>query len=367
VSIGARIYLDFNATAPLLPAARAAMVAALDEHGGNPSSVHREGRRARHVVETARDRVAARLGVGRDQIVFTSGGSESNAIAIAGLARLAGAGAVVAAPMIEHPSVRGAVERCGGGTLPIDLAGRLYPSKNEPMLGVVAVAAVNHEIGVMQDPATAALWTRDNGTYLHVDAVQAFGKRDLAPWLAIADTLAISAHKIGGPPGTGALWIRPGLDLPQVLAGGHQERGRRAGTENVVGIAGFGAAADEADPATWPAVAALGAAFERGLVALGGEVHGSEAPRVGGTINVRFPGCVGQSVVIALDLAGIAASTGAACTSGTVAPSPVLLALGISDDRAIEAVRFSLGRSTTMAEIEQVLHVLPAILDRARQ
>ena len=230
----------------------------------------------------------------------------------------------------------------------------------------MAIAAVNHELGVIQDLAALAPAVRAAGARLHVDAVQAAGKLPLPPLLAVADTLAISAHKLGGPPGAGALWIRPGVELAAV-GGGHQEKGRRPGTENVVGIAGLGAAAAAADVAAWAAVVALGEHLELGLRRLGARIHGGGAPRVGGTINAGFPGVLGESIVIALDLAGVAASTGAACTSGTVAPSPVLLGLGLDETEARRAVRFSLGRGNTRDEIDRVLGLLPGILDTARR
>jgi cysteine desulfurase len=340
------------------------MAAAL-EVTGNPSSVHREGRRARHLVETARDQVAALFGAGRDDVVLTSGGSEADALGVRGLAP----GRRIACAAIEHPAVLGAAGD-DAWQIAVDGAGRVALDDLDRALatgvGVVAVAAVNHELGVIQDLAAIAGRTRAAGARLHVDAVQAAGKQALAPIVGVADTVAISAHKLGGPPGAGALWIRPGTALAPPLAGGHQEKGRRPGTENVVGIAGFGAAAAAADPAAWPAVAALGDVLEAGLVALGARIHAAAAPRIGGTISAGFPGTLGESVVIALDLAGVAVSTGAACTSGTVAPSPVLRALGLTEVEARQTVRFSLGRTTTRAEIDHVLALLPRILDTAR-
>ena len=361
-----RTYLDHNATSPLSPAARAAMTEAL-EASGNPSSVHREGRGARQRVEAARDQVAALLGGHRDDVIFTSGGTESDVIGILGLAR----GGGVACAAIEHPAVLGAAgARSPARLVAVDADGRLDLEDLDRALvdaAVVAIAAVNHELGVVQDLPAIAARGRGAGARLHVDAVQAAGKLPLAPILAVADTVAISAHKIGGPPGVGALWIRPGVELAPVLPAGHQEKGRRPGTENVVGIVGFGAAAAEADPRTWPAIARLGDELEAGLVGLGARIHGAAARRVGGTINAAFPGCLGESIVIALDLAGIAASTGAACTSGTVAPSPVLLALGLGESEARQAVRFSLGRGNTAADVARVLDVMPSILERARR
>jgi cysteine desulfurase len=404
-----RIYLDFNATAPLGDDVRAAMTRAM-EVGGNPSSIHAEGRRARDAIEQARDRVARLTGRSREQLVFTSGGTEGNALGMLALAAVAerrGLPRVVAAAAvdersgsgegagpfsidersesgeggrtlsIDHPSLRGAVAALvarGWRLAPIAVsadgaldAGSLDAAATVDGVGLVAIAAVNHELGTVADPRVIAA-ARARGALVHVDAVQAAGK--LALGALDADALVVSAHKLGGPQGVGVLAIACDDGLPLVDAG-HQERGRRPGTENLLGIVGFGAAAERADPASWPAswpaVAALGDRLEAGLRAIPGvRIHGAGAPRIGGTINAGFAGARGESIVIALDLAGIAASTGAACTSGTVEPSPVLLALGLPPDRAREAVRFSLGRSTTADEIDAVLERLPAIVARAR-
>lgn len=364
-----RIYLDFNATAPLGDHVRAAMTAAMAEPG-NPSSIHAEGRRARDHIERARNHVARLVGRPREQVVFTSGGTEGNALGVLALAAAAeqrGLPRVVAAAAIDHPSLRGAVAALvargwqlrplavtADGALRVDdLAGT----------GVVALAAVNHELGTLADPAVLAA-ARAAGALIHVDAVQAAGRLPLAA--LDADALVVSAHKLGGPQGAGALAIAADDGLPLIEAG-HQERGRRPGTENTFGIIGFGAAAATADPAAWSAVAALGDRLEVGLSAIPDvRIHGRGAPRVGGTINAGFAGARGESIVIALDLAGIAVSTGAACTSGSIQPSPVLLGLGLPPDQAASAVRFSLGRSTTAAEIDAVLARLPAIVERAR-
>jgi cysteine desulfurase len=364
MSTKARIYLDFNATAPLGDHVRAAMTRAL-EVSGNPSSIHAEGRRARDAIEQARDRVARLVGRSREQIVFSSGGTEGNALGVLALAAVAerrGLPRVVAAAAIDHPSLRGAVAEL------VARGWRLQPIAVGPEgglevaaldgVGLVALAAVNHELGTVADAGVIA-------AQVHVDAVQAAGK--LALGALDADALVVSAHKLGGPQGVGALAIARDDGLPLIDAG-HQERGRRPGTENMLGIVGFGAAAEHADPASWPAVSALGDRLEAGLRAIAGvRIHGAGAPRIGGTVNAGFEGARGESIVIALDLAGIAASTGAACTSGTVEPSPVLLALGLPADRAREAVRFSLGRSTTAAEIDAVLERLPPIVARARE
>ena len=354
-----RIYLDWNATAPMCDAARAAIAAAMAEVG-NPSSVHAEGRRARDRVERARRAVAALVGRPREQIVFTSGGTEANWLGVHALAAAAerrGLPRVVATTELEHPSLRGAVAALAGRGWTVQPLGSVEPA------GVVAAALVNHELGTIVDLAAVEA-ARARGALVHLDAVQAAGKLAL-PGVA-ADALAISAHKLGGPQGAGALALAIDEGLP-VWEGGHQERGRRPGTENVLGIVGFGAAAAALDPARWPQVAALGDRFEQGLLALPDvRIHGAGAPRAGGTINAGFAGARGQDLVIALDLAGIAASTGAACTSGSVQPSGVLLALGLTPTEALSAVRFSLGPGSTESEIEEVLRVIPQILERAR-
>jgi cysteine desulfurase len=364
-----RIYLDWNATAPLCAAARSAIERALAAYG-NPSSLHAEGRAARDLVERARHAVATLVGRPREQIVLTSGGTEANqlgVLALAGAAERRGLPRIAATSPIEHPSLRGAVAALAarGWTvreLPVAPTGEITPPGDGP-LGLVALALVNHELGtVLPDAVLAA--ARAAGALIHVDAVQAAGKRALAE--VPADALAISGHKLGGPQGAGALALALDDALP-LIDGGHQERGRRPGTENTLGIVGFGAAAADADPADWPRVAALGARFEAGLAALPGvRIHGAGATRAGGTINAGFAGALGESIAIALDLAGVAVSTGAACTSGSVRPSPVLLGLGLTPAAAREAVRFSLGRTTTAGELDHVLALLPAIVARAR-
>jgi cysteine desulfurase len=280
----------------------------------------------------------------------------------------------------EHPAVHGAADALAArgaevATLPVDADGRLDRAALEAALAggaaVVAVALANHELGTLQDlPAIASL-AASAGALVHCDAVQAVGRIAVDVAALGADAVALSAHKIYGPKGAGALWIRPGLDLAPLYPGGHQERERRPGTENVAGIAGLGAAAElAASPAAVAAravIAELAADLERAVLALpGSRVHGAGAPRVPGTISAGFDGAPGELVAQALDLAGVAVSTGAACTSGTVTASPVLLALGLPGPRALEGVRFSLGRPTVRADVEALLEVLPSILSRVR-
>ncbi len=347
-----RAYLDHNATTPLLPAARAAMIAAMDELG-NPSSLHAEGRRVREIVERARDEVARVVGGRREEIVFTSGGTEANNLAL----RL-GARAVVSA--IEHPSVTGH-ER-----VPVDGQGRVDVAALAASVAagdVVSVQLANHEIGVVQDLPAVVAAARRAGARVHSDAVQALGKIAVDARALGVDALSISAHKIGGPKGVGALWLRDGIDVLPLMRGGHQERERRAGTENVVGIAGFGAACAAIAPAH--ATAELGRLrdrFERGAQALGARVAAADAPRVPTTSYVAFDGVAGELLMQALDLEGIAVSTGAACSSGSLEPSPVLRAIAFP-----EGIRVSLGAGNDAGDIDRLLAILPSLLARIRR
>lgn len=379
-----RIYLDHNATSPLDGAARTAMQEVL-ALVGNPSSIHREGRAARARLERARAAVAGLFADGGepdpDSIVFTSGGTEADLAGVVGLALAAAASGAPRRALVlatDHPAIHGAAAALAAHdftleTIAVDGEGRVDPDDLARRLGdgrgaaVVAVAAVNHETGVVIDLAAIAAAARAAGAGLHVDAVQAAGRIALGPIAALADTIAISAHKLGGPAGIGALWIRAGCHITPLALGGHQERGRRAGTENLVGAAGFGAVAAAVDLAATARIAALTAALERAALDIpGARVHGAGAPRVGNTVNLGFDGALGEAIVMSLDLDGVAASTGAACTSGSIRPSPVLLAMGLTPARAREAVRFSLGPRTTAAEIERVAALLPPIVERVR-
>jgi cysteine desulfurase len=372
-----RIYLDHNASAPLSPQAQLAMRAAM-EVGGNPSSIHREGRRARHVVEDSRSRIAGWVGCERDEVVFTSGGTEANSLGViagARLARARGARPRVVTWGTEHPSTRGAVDALRGEgfevvLLPVGGEGQVELGALREVasdgLALIAVSAVNHEVGTRHALAPIVEAARRAHAHLHLDAVAAAGKLVLAELWTAAATMSLSAHKVGGPLGAGALIVRSGVELAPVAGAGHQERGRRPGSESVVAIAGFAAAAEASDPAQWARVVQLSDELEAGLRALGARIHGAGATRVGGTVNVAWPGALGESVVMALDLAGVAASTGAACSSGSILPSPVLRAMGLSEAAAREAVRLSLGRLTSEAEVHEVLRLFPQIVARAR-
>ncbi|HTA20844.1 MAG TPA: tRNA 2-thiouridine(34) synthase MnmA, partial [Polyangia bacterium] len=374
--MSARIYLDHNATSPVRAEVVDAMAAALRAGAGNASSVHGAGRAARAAVESARRDVAALLGVESEEIVFTSGGTEGNNLAVRGLARAAARGGrphVVSSPL-EHPSVLGALAADGIDVsfLSIDASGVVTPAALRaalrPETGLVTLAAANHELGNESDVAALAAVARAAGALFHTDAVQAAAWRALVA--AGVDAATISAHKLGGPQGVGAIFIRRGLDLPPLLVGGHQEHERRAGTENVAGIVGFGVAARAvvAERAELSArVGRLRDRLESRLLEIpGARVHGDRAHRTPGTTNVAFAGAPGQLVAIALDLEGVCVATGAACTSGSLAPSAVVRALGQAPREAGEALRFSLGRDTTEAEIDRVAALMPEIVARVR-
>lgn len=363
-----RIYLDWNATTPLRPEARQAMAAAW-ELSGNPSSVHAEGRQARRVVEEARARVAGAIGASPRDLVFTSGGTEANALALTpGLRR--GPGLPVERLLvsaIEHASVLSggrfpaeAIERVGvtrSGLLDLDRLQALL-AVGSPAL--VSVMLASNETGAIQPIGEAAEMVHQAGGLLHVDAIQAFGKIPFDINVLGADLMTLSAHKIGGPKGVGALIFADGvLGFEPSLRGGGQELGRRAGTENVTGIAGFGAAALAAMSTLEhdaPRIEALRSRLESGLQHTPGViVFSAEVPRLPNTVLFAVPGLRAETAVIGFDLAGIAVSSGSACSSGKVQPSHVLEAMGFGPDLAQGAVRLSLGWSTTSRDIDRCL------------
>jgi len=332
-----RLYLDANATEPMRPEAIAAMAEAL-ALPGNPSSVHAEGRAARRILEEAREAIAARFGARGRDLVFTSGGTEANALAIKGLS----AGRRVLLGATEHPAVLAAAGP-EAEVIPVLADGTLDLAALETTLGaggpaLVAVMAANNETGVLHPMATIAELCRAHGALLHVDAVQMPGR--LACSLGPADSLALSAHKLGGPKGVGALLLRPGLNPAPVLTGGGQESGRRGGTEALPAIAGFAAAAVCPVP---EGLTALRDAIEAGVKALAPEaiIAGFGAHRLPNTTSLILPGVAAETQVIALDLAGVAVSAGAACSSGKVRQSHVLAAMGYGAEAAC-AIRVSL-------------------------
>ena len=340
------IYLDANATEPLRPAAQAAVLAALAGLG-NPSSVHAAGRAARRRLEDAREAIATCFGAAPGALVFTSGGTEADALAVHALGR--GRRLIVGAT--EHDAIRAAA--AGAEILPVDRDGVADLDALRRLLAgppaLVCLMAANNETGVLQPVAAAAALCRAAGARLHVDAVQAAGRIALDFAALGADSLALSSHKLGGPAGAGALLLAPAVaDAAPLIAGGGQERGRRGGTPALPAIAGFAAAAQEAGGAAQ--LAPLRNAIERAAAAAGAVVIGAAAPRLPNTACLALPGMRAETQVIALDLAGIAVSAGAACSSGKVARSHVLDAMGLGT-LAGEAIRVSLPWSATEADV----------------
>jgi cysteine desulfurase len=353
-------YFDWNATARLRPQAQAVMLGAL-KVTGNPSSVHAAGRDARHLVETAREQVAALVGASPREVVFSSGGTEANMLA---LSPALGASLLVSA--IEHPSVRSGGRFAAIEEIPVTAAGVADLGALKTMLAgrsrpLVSLMLANNETGVIQPVAEAAALVHAAGGLLHVDAVQAPGRIACDFGALGADLMTLSSHKIGGPQGVGALIKREGLPLDALIKGGGQERGARAGTENVAGISGFGSSAS-ATRLHWVAEAAtmgpLRDRFEAGLKATMPQavIFGSEAERLPNTTLYSVAGMKAETAVIAFDLEGVAVSSGAACSSGKVAPSHVLAAMGVPTELARGGIRVSMGYATTDGDIGTILN-----------
>lgn len=376
------IYLDHNATTPLHPAVWDAMRPFLTEVFGNPSSLHSEGLQARDAVEEARARVARLLGAGPEEVVFTSSGTEADNLAILGSIRARPhQGRHIITSQIEHPAVLGA---CGAleaqgfhiTRLPVGSEGLIDPDDLGRALTddtrLVTLMHANNELGTIQPIRACAALAHARGALVHTDAVQSLGKvPTLVDELGI-DLLSLSGHKIHGPKGIGALYLRRGLALAPIVTGGPQERGLRGGTEHVAAIVGLGVAAERAGARMaqeMTQVAALRDRLERGIVASIPDVrvNGVAGARLPTTTNVSFKGVDGQSLIVALDLRGVAASTGSACSSGSLEPSHVLLAMGLPDEWLRGAVRFSLGTGNTSAEVDTVLRLLPPMVARLRQ
>jgi cysteine desulfurase len=386
-----QIYLDHAATTPVRPEVRAAMLPFLgDEAFGNPSSSHGVGRAARAALEGARERIAAALGVAQREVIFTSGGTEADNLAILGLAGAAAPGDrwgdlhLVSSPT-EHKAVLAALaeaKRRGAQVtfLPVDtdgvvdldaldqvLAGRLRGGK--PTL--VSVMWVNNEVGTVQPIAAIAERCRAARVPFHTDAVQALGKVPVDLGAVPCDALSVSAHKVGGPKGSGALLVRDGRDVRPLLHGGSQQRGVRPGTENVAGIVGFGAAVELAAAERPAAARALGSLRDATEVALRAAVpdvvvHGAGAERSPAILSLSAPGTDSEAMLMHLDLAGIAAASGSACTSGSVEPSHVLEAMGVDRDLAVGAVRFSFGVRSAADQVPLVADRYASVVARVR-
>ncbi len=359
------IYLDANATAPMKPAVRAAMMEAMERHG-NPSSVHRYGRIARRYVEDARASVAALAGVKPAQVIFTGSGTEANNLILQNFAS-------VICSAIEHESVR--VFCAPENQLPvtrfgvIDVAAAEEKIKNAPRGSLISVMLVNNETGVIQPVAEIAALAKKYGHRIHCDAVQAAGRLAIDFDALGVDALSLSAHKIAGAQGIGALIVKEGLPLQPAMRGGGQERNRRAGTENVAGIVGFGTAAQLAmdDLRDMPRLATMRDLLQTRMMEIGGadiEIIGAEVPRVANTLCVALRGVSGETQVAAMDLSGVAVSAGSACSSGKVKASHVLQAMGYAPEIAGCALRISLGWHNQGSDIERCVEAWRGVYQR---
>ena len=379
-----RFYFDHNATTPVAPEVLETVVSCLGQVYGNASSIHHFGQGAKQRLEAARRQVAALIHANPTDLVFTSGGTEADNMAVLGVVRAAGAGgrpvhAITSA--IEHPAVLATcvqLEKEGVAVtrLRVGASGMVNPddvrAALRPETALVSVMHANNELGAIQPIAEIARITRAAGVCLHVDGVQALGKITVDVEELGADLYSMSGHKIYAPKGVGALWVRKGTRLAPITFGGHHERDRRPGTENVPGIAAFGAAAELAarqmasEP---PRLTALRDRLESAVLDRmpGTGINGSRWNRVPNTSNIYFDGIDGEALVIALDLRGFAVSTGAACSSGALTPSHVLMAIGADADRARSSMRFSLGRSNDAEQVDALVDALGASVAHLRR
>lgn len=359
------IYLDYNATTPVAPEAFAAMRPHLEAAFGNPSSSHALGREARAAVDRARTQLARLIGAETDEVVFTSGGTESINAAIKGIAAGRGRGHIITTS-VDHPATTAVLEfLCGAGfestAVPVDATGRVDPAEVRKALRpdtiLITVLHAQNEVGTLEPVAEIGAIAREAGVPFHVDAAQSVGKVPVNVRKLNADLLTIAGHKLYAPKGIGALYIRRGVRIEPFIHGAAQERGRRAGTENVAFIAALGAAAELAAAyvASGPH-AELRDRFWQGMQAAFGQravLNGHPVQRLPNTLNVSFPGRIGAEILAKMP--DVCASTGSACHAGTAEPSGVLAAMGLGRERAAGAIRFSLGRPTTAAEIDQAL------------
>jgi cysteine desulfurase len=373
-----RVYLDNSATTPILPDVLAAMRPYFAEQFGNASSIHHHGQETRAAVEHARSSVAALLGCRAPEVVFTSGGTEADNLAIFGTVS---AGDHVVTSTIEHHAVLNACkhlenEGCEVTYVSVDGSGRVDPDDVRRALRantrLISVMMANNETGVLQPVEEIGRLAAEADVYFHTDAVQAAAKVPLDVEKIACDLLSISGHKIHAPQGVGALYVRKGTKLAPMLYGGRHERSRRAGTENVPGIVALGKAAELAkqgfDVGEDQKLAVLRGRLEHALLRIESTgVNGADAPRVPNIVNVYFDGIEGEALVIALDLKGLAVSTGAACSSGAIEPSHVLMAMGMRSDRARASLRFSLGKRNTEEEVDFAMALVPETVARLRE
>jgi len=384
-----RVYLDYNATTPVEPEVLDAMLPYFSAEFGNASSIHNFGQQARAAVETAREQVAALIGARAQEIFFTSGGTESDNHAIFGIVSLSFPSSLsstscrshIITSLVEHEAVLNAcqaLEKQGVGVsyLPVDQDGLIDPQdlqaalRKETML--ITIMHANNELGTVQPLEEIGRVAKQADVYFHSDAVQSAGKIPIDVNQLQLDLLSLSGHKLYAPKGIGALYVRGGTRLRQLLYGGHHQRGVRPGTENVAGIVGLGKAAEIARRSLANDAKRLGALrdqLEHGLVnrVAYARINGARAVRTPNTANLVFPGVEGEALLIALDLKGLACSTGAACSSGAVEPSHVLTAIGLPAEEARASLRFSLGRHTTQADVDFALQIIPAVVGQLRQ
>src|SRR6266849_3872357 len=376
-----RVYLDFNATTPVEPEVLDAMLPYFSAEFGNAASIHTFGQKGRAAVETARESVAALIGARPQEIVFTSGGTESDNHAIFGIVEAAGGrNKHVITTATEHEAVLNtcqALEKHGYAVtyLSVDRDGSVDPDALRSAIGretlLISIMHANNELGTVQPLEEIGRIAAEADVYFHTDAVQSAGKLPIDVNALGIDLLALSGHKFYAPQGIGALYIRGGTRLRQLLYGGHHQRGFRPGTENVPGIVGLGKAAEiarQSQVKDAARISALRDRLEQGLLAQvpHSRVNAARAPRTPNTTNITFPGIDGEALVIALDLKGLACSTGAACSSGAVEPSHVLTAIGLPPEEARASLRFSLGRHSTAADIDFALYIVPATVVQLR-
>ncbi|MFY9702309.1 MAG: cysteine desulfurase family protein [Terriglobales bacterium] len=373
-----RVYLDNNSTTPVLPEVLESMRPYFGEHFGNASSIHHHGQETRAAVERARESAAKLLGCRASEVVFTSGGTEADNLAIFGLGQ---PGDHIITSTVEHHAVLNACKHlatkgCDVTYVPVDGCGVVDPDDVRrairPNTKLITIMFANNETGVVQPVAEVGKIAAEVDVYFHTDAVQAAGKIPIDVNKIGCDLLAISGHKFHGPQGVGALYARKGTQLEAMLYGGSHERSRRAGTENVPGIVGLGKAAELA-------IAGFGCGEDKKIAALRDELerellkteaaslNGEDAPRVPNTTNICFEGIEGEALVIALDLKGLAVSTGAACSSGAIEPSHVLTAMGLSPNQAKSSIRLSLGKQNSAADVEFALELIPETVARLRE
>lgn len=377
------VYLDHAATTPVREEVLEAMRPFFGARFGNPSSVHRWGREARTALDEAHERVARCIGASADEVIFTSCGTEADNMAVLGVwraRRAEGRNAVVTTP-IEHKAVLAAAHQAsreGGEERLVEMTHdgmvdhESYDALVDASVAICSVMWVNNEIGVIQDVPALAAKARSHGVIFHTDAVQAFGKLDVDARTTAFDVLSISGHKIGAPKGIGALYVRRGTPIEPLMFGGAQDRGRRPGTENVAMAVGLARAAELAVAEReheWAKLEALRIRLEATLLERVPDavIHGRGAPRAPHVVNISVPGTDSESLLMALDLRGIACSAGSACQSGSITPSHVLAAIGVAPDLATSAIRMSLGCLSTDACIDRVASVFPMLVEKARR